>query len=259
MAYTPNSEDHGSPYKRQLKVMEKNDINLNISNPGEHKIILLHGQEPDQVFPSIIQLNGSIMAPKFWYEGKKKSGFGFDESNMHVIVDSSTKTITLHVEDNYEDRGAMITGQLIRDPCLTEFKINSPDSWTMKQLVSFLKRTKYWFSDKENHMEVMKKVQEFKAKVVRDLEKADDMKGNELYKYEQKVTSEFKVCFTLLIPVFKGLPQKTFMVEVLFDLTDRDVHFRLSSDELYEIELEYGEEVMRAAMKGLDSLTVINL
>ena len=82
------------------------------------------------------------------------------------------------------------------------------------------KMNRSFFETKTKAMELVTILQNFKAKVDTDLEKADDRRGNTKLLRNQIVRSNLPEEFVLEIPIFKGEPKQRILVEVDIDPDD---------------------------------------
>ncbi|MEL6667954.1 MAG: hypothetical protein AAFP08_03235, partial [Bacteroidota bacterium] len=141
--------------------------------------------------------------------------------------------------------GYVVTGKLNPSSQVRSLGINNENQiYTAKTLGRKLKMNRALFADRDKSMEIITKLQKFKATVTQELEKEDDLSGNKLYHFEQKVQSQFKMEFALSTPIYQGLDKKTFKVQVRFDVTDGSVTYWLESPELKELQDKDRESII---------------
>jgi len=209
--------------------------NYNIHVEGEDCVVRT-GEAPQVIIAQRVEYTGQITAPADWLEQKIKAGYDFDLSDCHCTVDRSKMAITFITNEEGEEPGGFtISGKVNPYAELERFGINSGKTYTATQLADLLKFNRILFSDPEQCFSVIGKLQNFRSKVVQDLEKIDNQAGSKRILFEQKLNSEFDAKFTLGIPIYEGGEPRKFEVIIRFDVRDSQVSFWLESVELKEL------------------------
>lgn len=217
------------------------DLKINAIIEG-NELIVRQGEAAPIENKVNISLNTNITGPADWYESKLGL---YDWKRSHVKVDLEKKSIILIVGEHENHGTVKIEGSLQSNKDLQEFKINNlKDVWTGKQLSSFLKMRRVFFSDPEENMMVVKNLEDLKLKVTQEIEQKNDFKGNKKAHFEQNLESDIKIWFVLRIPIFKGAIPSLFRVDINFDVTDGNAYFWLESTELKSLEYIAAEEII---------------
>ena len=231
--------------------MEK--LDLNITHEG-NELVVREGAARELKNPKNIELTGTITAPLIWYKGKFNN-YEWEDSFVTVSLDKGR--ISLHIGDHEPFSSVDIHGQLQKDPDLQKFKINTEDRKTLKQMVSLIRMNRIHFADRDQNLLLVSNLQKFKARVTQEIESGNDFRGNKKQLFEQKVSADLELNFTLSIPLYKGFEKKSFVVEINFDITDGTTHFWLESVDLKDLLHEERKRIIDRELKGLKDLTII--
>ena len=144
-----------------------------------------------------------------------------DEHNdIFLLVDRDNFSMILEVNTNMSNTKDEFITVLKLSKKIQEFGINEDKSWTTFDLANFIKMNRTYFETKQQAMELVTVLRNFKAKVDKDIENADDTRGNKKLLLQQTVDSNIPESFNLTLPIFKGLPNQTINVEVMIDASD---------------------------------------
>ena len=110
--------------------------------------------------------------------------------------------------------GERITGKLELSPVFQKFGINSGEYLTNFEMAELFKMNRSYFESKTTAMNLVTQLQNFKAKVDKDIENMDNKRGDRRILVNQVVQSNLPEAFNLVLPVFKGQPKQTISVEV---------------------------------------------
>jgi len=177
--------------------------------------------------------NTILKGPAIFYHNKSKN---YVWTRAHLLVDRKNYKLTLNTGEHESHGVATVTGKLNPNGELGAFKINTMKTWTAKELSDFLKMRRFFFTDREENMKIVQSLNDIKLRVVKEIESSNDFKGQKKHHFEQSVQHEFKLSFTLNIPIFYGTDPSTFKVDINLDVTDAGVQFWLESVELKELE-----------------------
>lgn len=232
------------------------DNKIQITPTGE-TLTIREGEAAPIIQPRPIAVEGTIAAPADWYEGKKRNGFVFDLSRLHVLFSIERRVITLKSEDHISEHGDTITGKVRDFAPLTEFGINARRKHTPKELAAFLKMMRSLFVDGEANRRIVANLNNLIVAVDRKIQDTNDFRGNKVAAFEQKVKTEIDLNFNLSSPLFVGGEKLTFNVEIMLDVTDAGVRLWLESAELKELQDTEAARLMNAELERLAGLTLI--
>jgi len=233
---------------------KKPELNLMVEADGA--LILRQGDAAPIHEKKGVSYVGNISAPADWFELKIKNKLELELSDITVLVHN--ESIVFKASEFVPDEAIVITGMLHRNEDLKTFCINSSKQWSNKELASFLKMNRYFFADRDENLQIVKNLNSFKAKVSQEIESSNDFKGNKKHLFEQTVKAELKLNFQLTMPIFKGESNRTFDVEINFDISDGSVVYWLESADLRELELKDLETIMNTEVKRFKGITLIH-
>jgi hypothetical protein len=190
------------------------DKKYNIVVPeGVQELVIREGEAQKIHEPRGMLFNGVISNP---FEYLKK-GFNPAEIINSVVLYSYEKgEICL----SYAVRVAnpdVITGIMKLHEELKSYELNSGKRVEPSKMAEFLRTKMHYFLDRAEGMKLVKELQEFKAKVDKEIEKADGKRANVRQVYVQKVTSNIPTEFSLNLPLFVGGERIPIRVEIDID------------------------------------------
>ena len=235
----------------ELHVDHNDKINVNLPE-GTNELVIRHGEAKEIEYPQTINISGIITSPGDWWQKKSR-----DVTDSHVIVYDKSISLIIHEHDLFGQE--VINGTIQSFKELEKFQINGNKRYSTKELSRFLKFNRMYFLDRDENMEIVSKLQKFRAKVTQEIEDGNDFKGNKKYLFEQKVTHELGLLeFTLYIPIFKGENPVSFKVEIGFDITDGSTTLFLESVELKELEQSIAKQLIEDQIKRFpEDMTII--
>lgn len=180
---------------------------------GVQELIIREGEAEKIHEPNSIEFSGVITNP---YEYLKK---GFDEEeiiNSTLEYSYEKKQICLRYAIRTVNPD-MILGSMKIHEELDSFGLNSGKRVEPSKMAEFLRTKMHYFLDRAEGMKLVKELQEFKAKVDKEIEKADDKRANVRQVYVQKVTSNIPTEFSLNLPLFVGGERIPIRVEIDID------------------------------------------
>lgn len=229
--------------------MEKNEIKL---AEGTEQITVLEGDAVVVQNPTSIQIkNGVIEAAAQFLDSKEDS---YEPTNAHIRVDKEAGTIELHLnEKDNNGKFDLIDCSLKLHPLASKLGINETKRFGRQELIDSIRQNRVYFSNKMQAQDIIKALRDFSGKVEKRFEIADDQKGNTKNKLETIVS---EVPFTnsvykLFLPIYQGQQKKELDVEICVDSSQGNLQFYLQSDDLYEIIIEYKEELINTALENL--------
>lgn len=177
------------------------------------EIVIRNGEALPLKEPNIINFKGAIESPFKWLQGKLKD---YDASGVHVKVNRELKQIVL-VLDEKSAYSTTITGELVLTKIFNDFGINTGKFFTTKQLASFFKMNRSYFTSKTAANELVNQLASFVGKIEGAIEKVTDS-GKKRELSEKVVKSNLPETFELFLPIFKGRNRQTFEVEFYLDV-----------------------------------------
>ena len=180
---------------------------------GSNKeIIFREGKALEPKEPVKVNIIGTIDAPLRWLEKRVEMGC-INQDNSHILVDREQMAIMLRSEEDYY-YGAQITGRLELSPVFKKFGINFGKYMTNFEMAELFKMNRSYFENRAVAMNLVTQLQNFKAKVDKDIENMDNKRGDRRILVNQVVQSNLPEAFNLHLPVFKGQAKQTIAVEV---------------------------------------------
>lgn len=181
------------------------------------ELIVREGDALPALVPMKTDIKGIIDTP---FRFLTKRVVELDQKKAHITVDRENLTITLVVDENSPyDRG-VVTGLITYHPAFKKFGINGGAYITTYEMAELIKMNRSYFENRQEAMKLVSALKNFKGKVEKDMEKANDDRGNRKILLHQTVESNVPDSFKISIPLFKGMPKETFEVEVYFNPDD---------------------------------------
>lgn len=207
-----------------------NQEQYDFATAGEH--IIRHGNAAPIREPRPLTYSGRLDSPQRWLEPKKAA---YEPTQATVQVNATVGSLMLALNEKNELLD-QVSGSLADAPELALFSINTDKRYTLDELVTLLKRLRFFFPKKEQHLAILTGLQTFTAKVETKIEQHRATNGSSKNNLEREVHGiEWERTFILSVPVFKGYPAESFHVEVGVDATSAGIRFYLESAELFEL------------------------
>jgi len=193
----------------------ENKIEVTIED-GVKSLEILNGSALPRKEQLKIIINGLISSPLRFIEKRIEE---IIEKQSHILVDRDKMTIELVINEknHYKDS---ISGQLKINPDFEKWEINTGKSRTTHELANLIKMNRAFFENRQKAMELVSILKNFKAKVDKDIESANDDRGNIKVKLYQAVESNIPDAFKLKIPLFKGAKTNVIEVEISIEPSD---------------------------------------
>lgn len=182
------------------------------------EIVIREGKAMEIHEPVKVNISGTLDAPARWLETRMRLELVNQGAN-HVLVDRENLSITLQCnENNYY--GSRIVGSLIISPEFRRFGINEGEYITNFEMAELIKMNRSFFETKATAMKLVTELQNFRAKVDKEIEKSDNNRGDKRLLINQVVQSNLPEAFNIKIPIFKGTSKQTINVEVYINPSD---------------------------------------
>lgn len=226
--------------KKQIAEMLSNGL-----PQGCGEIVIREGQALELKEPVKVKIVGNIDAPARWLETR------FDclkEKTCHVLVDRENMLITLKCNEN-NHYGTIVMGTLSVSPEFLKFKINKGEYITNFEMAELFKMNRSHFENKSTAMKLVSELQNFKAKVDKELENSNNNRGDRRMLVSQAVEHNLPENFKLSIPIFKGTPKQTIEIEVY--VNPSDFTCTLVSAEANDLVVEMRDEEMDSVIQRI--------
>lgn len=211
---------------------------------GVGEIVIREGKAMEIHEPVKVGISGTLDAPARWLETRMRLGLVNQGAN-HVLVDREHLTITLQCNEN-NHYGSKIVGSLIISPELRRFGINEGEYITNFEMAELFKKNRSFFETQSVAMKMVTELQNFRAKVDKEIEKSDNNRGDKRLLINQVVHSNLPEAFNLFLPIFKGTPKQTINVEVY--INPADLSCTLTSAEVNDLLEEMRDREMDAVI-----------
>lgn len=233
-------------------------IKLNVAT--ENNEVIIRTGEAERIAPDrkSINISGNLDTafnylnhPPKWFTDRRvlDNSSPFEFSNLKV--DRDAMVIELVVDEGMEHE-CSYKGQLKLDPVFKKFGINSGESFTTHELAELIKMHRSYFDTKDTAMKLVSELRNFKAKIDKQVENADDQRGNKRVLYQQAVDSNIPGEFNLIIPIFQGYKKQTILVEISIDASDFSC--RLISPEAADFINEHKNDLIDAQLSAISEL-----
>jgi hypothetical protein len=219
-----------------------------LGQAGEH--VIRHGDAAPIREPRQLNYAGRLDTPRLWLDPKKEQ-YGPLAATVRVNHTEGSIDLTLLEKSELFDKAS---GALAEAPELTLFKINTDARYTLDELVTLLKRYRFFFPKKEQHGAILTALQTFTAKVETKIEQHRATNGSSKNNLEREVHGiQWDRTFMLSVPVFKGYAAESFHVEIGVDATSAGIRFYLESPELYELKQDLKGRLLAEEIKYFEA------
>lgn len=171
-------------------------------------------------------------------------------------------TMDLVINERDKEFKDTVSGKLQLDQAYVKVGINDDKFVTPKDMADRLRRNKAFFDTLLDATEVISKLQNFRARVSKIVEKIDDKKGNKVDHNEQaiqEINLPREIVFN--IPIFKGQPKKVIRVDV--EVQAEDLTVTLFSEDAYTVidktrdeAFDYEIQIISELLPGLPVIEV---
>ena len=197
--------------KQQIAEMVANGLPA-----GVGEIIIREGKAVELKEPVKVKIQGTIDAAARWLETRF---YCIKEKTCHVIVNREQLTIALQCNEN-NHYGTLVVGSLTLSPEYKRFGINEGEYITNFEMAELIKMNRSFFENKSVAMKLVTDLQNFKAKVDKEIEQSNNNRGDRRILINQAVEHNLPEAFTLILPIFKGTAKQTIAVEVYVNPSD---------------------------------------
>lgn len=198
--------------------------------------------------PIKIDISGNIDAVARFVENRKDE---FDHKQSHVLIDrDNMKIVIIFAETSYFS--GKVKGVAVIDRNFLKWEINTGKSWTTFELADFIRMHRSFFENTGTAVELVSQLRNFKAKVNKELENADDKRGNRDIVKRQVVESNIPASFKINIEIFKGFSPQIIDVEI--DIDADSLNCKLVSPQAAEIYQRIADSIIDDQLNRITEL-----
>lgn len=230
--------------------MSEKKVVLNVQE-GVSEIHFLEGEAPKHHDPHALSIIGDINAPKEFFtkrNGLEGQAGNFSPSSTYVHVDMN-KGIILLIQHDRNKFCNSIKGCLEVSQKFKDFQINTDKKFFPKELARHLSRRRHLFHDQQEALRLIAELNSFNASIKTNVSDKDDRRGNTDNRIEKSVKTNMPLSFTLNIPLFSGMDNTPFQVEILVESDGGTVSFTLDSVEAIEKMEGQREQIIESALE----------
>lgn len=187
-----------------------------IANGGSIDLTIREGKAIELKEPKIIALAGVLDSPFKWLEKRVAL---HEQTAAHILVDRDKMTISLVLNETDHYRTS-VSGKLEIHPIFKRFGINEGNYTTPFELAELIKMNRTFFENQDTAMTLVSTLKNFKAKIDKQVQAANDNRGNVTAMIQQAVDSNLPASFYLVLPIFKGQDKVKLEVEVYIRAND---------------------------------------
>lgn len=194
--------------------MENEKINITVAE-GCNEVIVRHGEAEKVTDPHVYNgysVDGSIGNP---VEFLNKDVVDAELIQNSYLIYSYDKFHIVLFYAQHMRESENIGGNIQLSKEVEKFNINTGAQYTTEQLGEFIKMNRHYFPSKTDAMALVTELKNFKGKVNKIVESANDDRGSVKKVFQHEVIdNNIPAGFTLSIPVFKGMEKVSFQVEI---------------------------------------------
>lgn len=218
--------------------MDNNEVKVVVPENYSGPIVVLQGKAPDPINLKPVTISGDIHAVE---EYCKRD---FEKKNAVIIFNGTDTSIRLMINQNHP-HSETVTAKLAFSDIYNAFGINTGSRLSIGELKSLLKRNRFYFVDKDAHTKLLISLNKVEMKAVEQIKQEKDDRGNSLDLRSVELESNIGDKFTLMAPIFKGMPASQFQVEICLERRDKGVSVWLESPEAQELITDTWEKEMK--------------
>ncbi|PKP11982.1 MAG: hypothetical protein CVU09_00340 [Bacteroidetes bacterium HGW-Bacteroidetes-4] len=206
---------------------------LNIDKLPESGIIkIFTGKGLDEKEPKKLDnIEGAIGTPfEFLSKRKDLESVNLNESHVEFNLEKFNIILILNESSHYSNR---VVGRMIETKTLNDLQINTGKRWDCFELADFFRLNRSIFLNATDGPKLVTLLNNFKAKVDKELEQNKDNRANYNLQRRQVVESNLPESFKLRLQLFKGQEPVDINVEV--DIDPASLECVLISPELADI------------------------
>lgn len=204
---------------------------------GTKEITIRDGKAIDPKEKARVILVGTIEAPRKFAEKRT-----IEKTKALVIIDDQqgNSTITLitdeHGElDNAGNSSDKITGKIETHQALKDLPINNDKNMSLDDFRTWVRKNAQAFASFDEHKALTANLVKFTGTVQKIIKGEKDTRGNSLVMDETTLKSDLKESFCVGVPILKGGPKESFVVDICMSAHGNGVSFWLESNDLKKL------------------------
>ena len=222
---------------------------------GTKEIVVRHGEAEKIKYPVKLNIAGWINAPARYVIHRSSVNL-IDKDKCIVIVDRRNNAITFE-QDPADSYGTTVVGKLILNRDLEPFGINTEKVFSLNDMIKLLRIRRLYFADKDVHGDFLNKLANFKAAISTNIEQSKDNKGNFTSLLDRTVKSALPTDFILKMPIYEGMDDRSFKVEICYGARDTNIDFWFESVELVELIQKERDQCIDEQLKAFSEYVII--
>lgn len=237
----------------------EHEIKVNFQPAQGDTGTLLIGKANTPKEPTKLVVTGDFSAVSNYLKVKKASANNFQMVSPErtiVLCDKENITIDLFTDPNDPD-ATEIRGKAEFSKELQDFGINNAKFFTREQLIKLIRFNRRFFHNKEENANLLSAYQSFTASVNKNIQEESDLRGNKNNQFQKKVNTSLPESFVLDIPIFKGEPAVSFLVEICMEDYDNGIRFWFESVDLAELIATKTDELFARELESCKEYAVI--
>lgn len=208
----------------------------------------------DEGIPVKTEISGTISSVANYLD--KRIGL-IDVTNAVILVNRERVNIKLIINMDDPYRRGFVEGTLQFDPRFEAFGINNSSAlWEPVPLALFMKMNRSFFASKEENMQYVTTLMNYKATIEQKVERNRNEKGDITDNFQQVVNSNLPKAFHLSIPIFKGYPKEDIEVETFASVDGRKVTFALLSPGANDTLEDLRDKAIDAELEQIKSIFI---
>lgn len=242
-----------------MKDTEKK-VNITVKTEDGKPAVILFGEHKHPEVREILEVinfKGLISAPADFLLEKLKAGL-IDKKKILIIVDEQAEKITLNTD--YDNKlKHVVEGALIKNTDVSDMKINTGETFALKDLIKLLRFRRKLFNSEEEYKAILNTLMTFNAKVQVELKAENDNRGNITDELVMRAKTNLKLHFTLNAAAFKGGPIAKFKVDIYFDvISSNEFKFYLESVDFHDLKLGQAHDLIGEQLDRLKEFTIVH-
>lgn len=209
--------------------MDKSKIEITVEN-GVKELIIREGAAQPQPISAKYSIGGNVDSVRIFIEKM----FANNEASPGGVIIINIPRETVEVETNLDTKNAgfSVTGKLIKNPALEEFRINTGTEFSALKFISLIRRNAQVFGNAEMAKSLIKSLQNFEVRFEQIAGEADDRQGNKEKSFKQQIKISkgmLPEVIVLKTPVFLECDEHEFNIEIELDRRGNAVEYSFYS------------------------------
>jgi len=186
----------------------------------------------------------------------KKREAEINEKKTHVIIKRKSGCMVMVVNED-EKLDYQIEGSMVLHEYIQQLGINEGKAFTITALINLFKLNRRFFTSRDAHSALVAALMNFSAKTEIEFANSNDFKGNVAQKKIVAIKHEIPLVFEMKIPIFEGLEESSFNVEIEVYPDNGSIVSSFVSVDLAEQIDQYKKEVFAKVKEALKKYVII--